>query len=220
MLCSFKTKSEELLLVDKLGTYKPRFYLESLICLVTGPLPGTVVCPAGQLGRTNGFCYLQPLVHGNRLCISINKKKYAINNIVPQGQSESEDDLLALKTRSLVFMERNLVSPCDVSPIQPKQLREAENLKPGMDMEKLLLERVMLRKELKLRSMQERLLDQTQKLEEAKEKLAEYESLPGMSQFKAVIKIGRNISKRCGSVGNRFQRGALGSMNGVYQVKW
>ena len=41
-------------------------------------------------------------------------------------------------------------------------------------MEKLLLERVMLRKELKLRNMQKRLLDQTQKLEEAKEKLAEY----------------------------------------------
>jgi hypothetical protein len=106
-------------------------------------------------------------------------------------------------------MERNLVSPCDVSPIQPKQLREAENLKPGMDMEKLLLERVMLRKELKLRRMQERLLDQTQKLEKAKEKLAEYESLPGMSQFKAFIKIGRNIANRCGSVGNRLQRGAL-----------
>ena len=53
-------------------------------------------------------------------------------------------------------------------------------MKQGLNMEKLLLERVMLRKELKLRKMQERLLDQTQKLEEAEEKIAEYSSLPGI----------------------------------------
>ena len=116
-------------------------------------------------------------------------------------------------------MERNLVSPCDVSPIQPKQLREAENLKPGLDMEKLLLERVMLRKELKLRSMQEKLLDQTQKLEEAEEKLAEYESLPGFSQFQAVSKKASIIAQRGEILASRLRRGAAGSGTGVYMVR-
>ena len=116
-------------------------------------------------------------------------------------------------------MERNLVSPCDVSPIQPKQLREAENLKPGLDMEKLFLERVMLRKELKLRSMQEKLLDQTQKLEEAEEKLAKYESLPGFTQFLVVSKVASNIAQMGERVANRLQRGATGSGAGVYMVR-
>merc|ERR1711892_952458 len=110
-----------------------------------------------------------------------------------QGMSESEDDLFRLNRRSLVLMEQNLITPCDVSPIQPNKLKEAENLKPGPDMEKLLLERVMLRKELKLRNMQEKLLDQTQKLEEVEEKLAEYESLPGLTQFIAIINLGRDV---------------------------
>merc|ERR1712128_400831 len=66
-------------------------------------------------------------------------------------------------------------------------MREAENMKQGINMEKLLLERVMLRKELKLRNMQEKLLEQTQKLDEADKKLAEYEDLPGLNQFMAII---------------------------------
>merc|ERR1719220_111554 len=52
-------------------------------------------------------------------------------------------------------------------------------------MEKLLLERVMLRKELRLRSVQESLLDTSQKLEEERARLAEVESLPGFRQFLA-----------------------------------
>ena len=112
------------------------------------------------------------------------------------------------------------MSPCDVSPIQPKQIREAENLKHGVTMEKLLLERVMLRKELKLRNMQERLLDQTQKLEAAEEKLAEYESLPGLSQFQAAIQLCRNISQMGGSFGCGVQRGVAGTVAIIYQVKF
>merc|ERR1719400_2036813 len=52
-------------------------------------------------------------------------------------------------------------------------------------MEKLLLERVMLRKELRLRSVQESLLDTSQKLEVERARLAELESLPGFRQFLA-----------------------------------
>ena len=132
--------------------------------------------------------------------------------------SESEDDLFSLKTRSLVFMERNLVSPCDFSPIQPKQLREAENLNIGVHMEKLLLERVMLRKELKLQNMQERLLDQTQKLEKAMRRLTEYEILPGITQLKAIIKIGRKLVSMSETVLWALQEAFFRSLAGIYQV--
>ena len=132
--------------------------------------------------------------------------------------SESEDDLFSLKTRSLVFMERNLVSPCDVSPIQPKQLREAENLNLGVQMEKLLLERVMLRKELKLRNMQERLLDHTQKLEEAMIMLAEYENLPGITKLKAIIKIATKLVSIYETVLFASQGAFFRSLAGNYQV--
>jgi hypothetical protein len=132
--------------------------------------------------------------------------------------SESEDDLFSIKTRSLVFMEHNLVSSCDVSPIQPKQLREAENLNLGVQMEKLLLERVMLRKELKLRNMQKRLLDQTQKLEEAMIRLAEYENLPGISKLKAIIKIARKLVGMVETVICSLESALFRSLTGIYQV--
>ena len=83
--------------------------------------------------------------------------------LIPQDLYESEDELLSLKTQSLVSTKLHLVPMCDVSPIQPRKLREAEHLKLGFDMEKLLLERVVLRKELKLQRMQEKLLDLKEK---------------------------------------------------------
>merc|ERR1712123_297715 len=84
-------------------------------------------------------------------------------------------------------------------------MREAEKLKQGSNMEKLLLERVMLRKELKLRNMQEKLLDQTQKLEEVEEKLAEYESLAGFPQFQVISKYARSVAQMGESVVHRLQ---------------
>ena len=75
-------------------------------------------------------------------------------------------------------------SSCDVSPIIPYKLREAENSKTGVDMEKLLLERVMLRKELKLRHIQEKLMRQNEKLRLAEEKVLEYEKIQGMLLFR------------------------------------
>ena len=95
------------------------------------------------------------------------------------------DEEIAPKLPQLVTMQRELMSACDVWPIQPEQLKEAENLTSGLNMEKLLLERVVLRKEMRLRSMQEKLIDQTQKLEEAEAKLRDHNNLPGFETFLA-----------------------------------
>jgi len=128
-----------------------------------------------------------------------------------QAESESDDDLAALKTRSLVCMERNLTSPCDVSPIQPHMMREEESKKQGLSMEKLLLERVLLRKELKLRNMQERLLEMTQKLEEVEEKVGEYERMPGLRLLLYGSRAGREICRRA-------QRGASCTVEMIYKI--
>ena len=69
----------------------------------------------------------------------------------------------------------------DSSPLEPKHMAEAE--RPGQNIEKLLLERVMLRKELRLRSVQETLVETSQKLDVMQDKVTEYESLPGFKQF-------------------------------------
>merc|ERR1719211_969828 len=50
---------------------------------------------------------------------------------------------------------------CDSSPIQPRSITVAEQSGSASQVEKLLVERMLLRKELRLRSMQERLLEQS-----------------------------------------------------------
>ena len=97
-------------------------------------------------------------------------------------------------------------------------MREAENMKQGLNMEKLLLERVMLRKELKLRKMQERLLDQTQKLEEAEEKVAEYSSLPGIDLVLGVRRAWWRAGQRGREIWRRGQRGTSCLVAFIYQV--
>ena len=72
---------------------------------------------------------------------------------------------------------------CDMSVIQPTVIRDSENTSSSVAMSKVLLERLLLRKELRLRIMQEKLEDQTLKLEEAKKKLAEYENMCGFKKF-------------------------------------
>ena len=59
----------------------------------------------------------------------------------------SEDDILAMKRRSLILMEQSLELPCDASPLAPRSMVQAETQpgNSGADIEKLLLERVMLR---------------------------------------------------------------------------
>merc|ERR1712128_261528 len=97
-------------------------------------------------------------------------------------------------------------------------MKEAENMKQGVNMEKLLLERVMLRKELKLRNMQEKLLDQTQKLEVAEKKLAEYEGLPGLTQFIAIINLGRDVFETGRNICQKGHRCANCSLAFIYQI--
>ena len=96
-----------------------------------------------------------------------------------------EEDLIALKRRSVVQMEQNLMEDCDSSPIQPRSIidRESGPLSTAKGVEKLLMERLLLRKELRLRSMQEKLLQQSQRLEEVEGRLREVESLPGFTSF-------------------------------------
>ena len=120
--------------------------------------------------------------------------------LIPQDLYESEDELLSLKTQSLVSTKLHLVPMCDVSPIQPRKLREAEHLKLGFDMEKLLLERVVLRKELKLQRMQEKLFDLKEKLKGADERLMVYEDLHGMFLVRAITKVVYLCGKTCSSL--------------------
>lgn len=102
--------------------------------------------------------------------------------------TDSEDEVGQMKhRRSLVMMEQNLLEPCDQSPILPERLsRQEQSFTDGASLERLLLERLLLRKELRLRSMQERLLEQEHDLEKLTSRLAELESLPGYRLFLAV----------------------------------
>ena len=67
-------------------------------------------------------------------------------------------------------------------------------------MEKLLLERVVLRKELKLQRMQEKLLDLKEKLKEADQRLMVYENLHGMFLVRVITKIVNLCGKTCSSL--------------------
>jgi len=85
--------------------------------------------------------------------------------------------------RSLVLMEQSLLVPCDQSPIAPETLRQQEYSSNGSAMERLMLERLLLRKELRLRSMQERLLEQDARIQELEARLGDIESSPGFKAF-------------------------------------
>merc|ERR1712192_333024 len=91
--------------------------------------------------------------------------------------------MAALKRRSVVVMEANLMEDCDSSPIQPRSITVAEQSGSASQVEKLLVERMLLRKELRLRSMQERLLEQGERLETSESRLKEVEALPGFRSF-------------------------------------
>ena len=97
---------------------------------------------------------------------------------------EDEEDHPLIKSSN--YNDQKLF--CNVGPIQPEQLVKAENCLSGVNMEKLLLERMLLRKELRLKSMQDKLSEQSLKLAEAEEKLREYESLPGWQTFHSFSK--------------------------------
>ena len=104
------------------------------------------------------------------------------------------------------MIEQSLDLPCDVSPLDPRTMREAETQRPGQNIERLLLERVMLRKELRLRGVQELLVETSHKLEVAEKKLAEYESLPGWRAYTAWCALLR-VAGEAGSGGAGLEGG-------------
>merc|ERR550539_470034 len=85
-------------------------------------------------------------------------------------------------------------------------------------MEKLLLERVMLRKELRLRSVQESLLETNHKLEVEQGKLAEYESLPGFRQFLAFSRMMKFALEAGGSGAGLVRSSARATSAALYQL--
>ena len=103
----------------------------------------------------------------------VNVTAHFVVQVVTDSDSDADDDIANMKRKSLIMIEQSLDSPCDVSPLCPRTMKEAE--KPGLNIEKLLLERVMLRKELRLRSVQEMLVETSHKLEqvEARRRKAE-----------------------------------------------
>lgn len=134
------------------------------------------------------------------------------------SDTESEDDIANMKRRSLIMIEQSLDLPCDVSPLDPRTMREAETQRPGQNIERLLLERVMLRKELRLRGVQELLVETSHKLEVAEKKLAEYESLPGWRAYTAWCTLLR-VAGEAGSGGaGLVQSGLTAAASALYQL--
>ena len=74
------------------------------------------------------------------------------------------------------------------SALRPEKLRESENLMTVIAMEKILLERLLLRKELRLIKMEEKLKKQSEKLKQAEVKLKNYQSLAGLKIFEKISK--------------------------------
>ena len=107
---------------------------------------------------------------------------------------------------------------CDMRVIQPTVIRDSDYTLSSVAMSKVLLERLLLRKELRLRIMQEKLEDQTQKLEEANKKLAEYEKMFGFKKFLFLSKLFSRIVwfgvRRVSGV----RRGGVRAVSSFYQV--
>jgi hypothetical protein len=134
-----------------------------------------------------------------------------------EGWQEAEDwpeeDIAALKRRSVVQMERNLLEDCDSSPIQPRSITVADAGSGSCQaVEKLLMERLLLRKELRLRSMQERLLEQGERLERAEQTLQEVAALPGYRAFLWLAGAMSGLWQLSGHGSAGLARGAAGAV--------
>jgi len=93
------------------------------------------------------------------------------------SDEDSDPDIIKANHRkSMILMEQSLMIPCDVSPLSPANLSKQEEFSDGISLEKLMFERLLLRKELRLRTMQERLIDQETKLEAQEKRIKELES--------------------------------------------
>ena len=106
----------------------------------------------------------------------------------------------------------------DLSLIKPTVMRESENMMSSLAMSKVLLERLLLRKELRLKNMQDKLEDQTQRLEAANKKLEEYEKMIGFKKFLFLNNLCRQMA--CFSVrkASGARRKTFRAATSLYQV--
>ena len=135
------------------------------------------------------------------------------------SDTESDDDIANMKRRSLIMIEQSLDLPCDVSPLDPRTMREAETQRPGQNIERLLMERVMLRKELRLRGVQELLVETSHKLEVAEKRLAEYEAMPGWRAYTAWCALLRAASEAGTGGAGLVQSGLSAVTSAMHQVR-
>ena len=140
----------------------------------------------------------------------------SVVQVVTDSESDADDDIANMKRKSLIMIEQSLDSPCDVSPLCPRTMKEAE--KPGLNIEKLLLERVMLRKELRLRSVQEMLVETSHKLEQVEAKVEEYERLPMFKQYVAWCGLVKCMQEAGSGGAEVVRRLGQASYNFIYQV--
>jgi len=119
------------------------------------------------------------------------------------SEEDSDPDIIKANHRkSMILMEQSLMIPCDVSPLSPANLCKQEEYSDGSSLEKLMFERLLLRKELRLRTMQERLLDQETKLEVQEKRIKELEvELANQNSVPDVFTALFNLSASCVSAG-------------------
>jgi len=102
---------------------------------------------------------------------------YEVAQEADSCDDDSDPDIIKANHRkSMILMEQSLLVPCDESPISPETLKKQELFSDGNTLEKLMYERLLLRKELRIRTMQERLLDQENKMEAQEKRIKELES--------------------------------------------
>jgi len=102
---------------------------------------------------------------------------YEVAEEADSCDEDSDPDIIKANHRkSMILMEQSLLVPCDESPISPETLKKQELFSDGSTLEKLMYERLLLRKELRIRVMQERLLDQENKMEAQEKRIKELES--------------------------------------------
>ena len=74
------------------------------------------------------------------------------------------------------------------SAFQPNILIESENLVTISAMEKMLLERLLIRKDMRLCHLEEKLMEQSLNLKKVEKKIQNYESLPGLRMLNTVYR--------------------------------
>ena len=90
--------------------------------------------------------------------------------------------------------------------VSSENFEESEHLNKVISMQKMLLERLLIKKELKLMMMEKKLSKVTDELSEAEEKLQRYKSLAGLRQFEKISKTCEDLITFLGSFGPECSR--------------